>query len=232
MHIDTVAQCIYSADVSLELTRAELLTTTRSVRKRLDFARPVDRDVVEDCLRQAFQAPNGSNQQTWNWVLVDDPATRQKMADIYRGGLADHLATPNRPGARNAPPADDAAAAAIGRMSASVMYLIEHMQDAPVLLVPTTAGRLEGSNVFHQASVWGSILPAVWNLMLSLRLQGLGSAWTTLSLYREQEMAELLGIPFADNTQAGLFPIAYTIGTDFRTADRSRSQAAIRWNHW
>ena len=215
-----------------DLSCAELLTTTRSVRKRLDFARPVEREVVEGCLRQAFQAPNGSNQQTWNWVLVDDAATRQQMADIYRGGLADHLATPDRPGARTAAPADDAAVAAVGRMSASVMYLIEHMQDVPLLLVPTTAGRLEGSNVFHQASVWGSILPAVWNFMLSLRLQGIGSAWTTLSLYREREMAELLGIPFETNTQAGLFPIAYTIGTDFRSADRSRSEAAIRWNHW
>jgi nitroreductase len=232
MHVDTVAQCTYSADVPIELSCTELLTTTRSVRKRLDFERPVERAVVEDCLRVAFQAPNGSNQQTWNWVLVDDADTRRQMADIYRGGLADHLATPDRPGARTAAPADQAAVEAIGRMSASVMYLIEHMQDAPVLLVPTTAGRLEGSNVFHQASVWGSILPAVWNLMLGLRLQGLGSAWTTLSLYREREMAELLGIPFDTNTQAGLFPIAYTIGTDFRTADRSRSEAAIRWNHW
>ena len=219
-------------DVPLDLSCAELLTTTRSVRKRLDLTRPVERSVVDGCLRQAFQAPNGSNQQTWNWVLVDDPVTRRQMADIYRRGLSDHLATPDRPGARTAPPADEAAAAAVGRMSASVMHLIDHMQDVPVLLVPTTAGRMEGGNVFHQASVWGSILPAVWNLMLSLRLQGLGSAWTTLSLYREREMAELLGIPFETNTQAGLFPIAYSIGTEFHTADRSRSEAAIRWNHW
>jgi nitroreductase len=221
--------------VSPNLTCVELLTTTRSVRKRLDFTRPVDRTVVEGCLRRAFQAPNGSNQQTWNWVLVDDVNIRRQMADIYRGGLSDHLAQPKRPsaqGGQGVPAPDDEAAAAVGRMTASVMYLVEHVQDAPVLLVPTTAGRLDGSSIFQQASVWGSILPAIWNLMLSLRLQGLGSAWTTLSLYREREMAELLGIPYESNTQAGLFPIAYTIGTEFQLADRSRSDASIRWNGW
>jgi nitroreductase len=218
--------------VPTNLSCAELLTTTRSVRKRLDFSRPVARETVDGCLREAFQAPNGSNQQNWNWVLVDDPAMRREMADIYRGGLSDHLAAPKRPGGQAAPPADDAAVAAAGRMTASVMHLIEHMQDAPVLLVPTTAGRLDGRSIFQQASVWGSILPAVWSLMLSLRVQGLGSAWTTLHLYREQEMAELLGIPFDTHTQAGLFPIAYTIGTDFRIADRSQSDATIRWNGW
>lgn len=220
---------ILCASVPLNLTCDELLTTTRSVRQRLDLERPVDREIVSACVRRAFQAPNGSNQQTWHWILVDDPRTRSRMAEIYRGGLADQLATSaaSRSGL-DAP----APSAAQQRMTASVMHLVEHLHDVPVLLVPTLAGRVEGASVFHQASVWGSILPAVWSLMLSLRLEGLGSAWTTLHLYREQEMAELLGIPFATNTQAGLFPIAYTTGTDFRPADRSRSEQAIHWNHW
>lgn len=116
------------------------------------------------------------------------------------------------------------------RMSSSVMHLAEHLEEVPVLLVPTIAGRLDAASIFMQASRWGSILPAVWSFMLALRSRGLGSAWTTIHLYREREMAELLGIPYGEVTQAGLFPVAYTKGTSFGPADRSSS--SIKWNGW
>lgn len=219
----------------LNLSAEEVLTTTRTVRKRLDLHRPVDRADVEACLRIAFQAPNGSNQQTWGWVVVDDSGTRARMASIYRAALADFVARP-RPGgdrrppeAAKEPPSQDAAKQR--RMAASVMHLTDHMADVPILLVPTFHGRAEDRDVFSQASRWGSIAPAVWSFMLALRLHGLGSAWTTLHLLREREMGELLGIPESE-TQAGMFPVAYTIGTDFKVGDRSKSLAQIRWNHW
>jgi nitroreductase len=207
---------------------AELLTTTRSVRKRLDLARPVDRATVEDCLRIGFQAPNGSNLQLYDWVLVDDPDIRAAMAEIYRGGLADQLAVS---AARTEPslyPDTDAQK----RISASVSHLIEHLHEVPILVIPTVSGRLEDASIFEQASRWGSILPAVWNFMLALRTRGLGSAWTTLHLYREREMAELLDIPYDEVTQAGLFPVAYTLGTTFKQANRSLSEQHVHWNHW
>jgi nitroreductase len=218
----------------LPLTAEEMLTTTRTVRKRLDLDRPVPRDVVETCLRMAFQAPNGSDQQTWNWILVDDADTRAEMARIYRMGLQDHLARPKdvRGSAGTAPAANEDASAKQQRMTESVMHLMDHLHEVPVLLVPTFAGRPERGTVFEQASRWGSMAPGIWSFMLALRLHGMGSAWTTLHLYREREMAELLGIPYERNTQAGLFPVAYTIGTDFRPADRTASQARIHWNHW
>lgn len=206
----------------------ELLTTTRTVRKRLDLTRPVDRGVVEDCLRIGFQAPNGSNLQLYDWVIVDDPDVRAGMAEVYRGGLADQL---NQSSARSGPspyPNTDAQK----RISASVYYLIEHMHEVPVLVVPTLRGRLEEASIFEQASRWGSVLPTVWNFMLALRLRGLGSAWTTLHLYREKEMADLLQIPYDEVTQAGMFPVAYTLGSDFKPADRSRSEQQIHWNEW
>jgi nitroreductase len=117
-------------------------------------------------------------------------------------------------------------------MSASVLHLIDHLHEVPVLVVPCTFGKVQGRSVFDQASIWGSILPAAWSFMLALRSRGLGSAWTTLHLWREQEMAELLGIPYEKVTQAGLFPVAYTTGDGFRPAERSGSDEAIRWNHW
>ena len=150
------------------------------------------------------------------------------MAEIYRAGIDDQIAQSRaRPG-RSPYPDTDAQA----RIAASVQRLTDHMHEVPVLVVPTLAGRLDGADIFVQASRWGSVVPAVWSFMLALRARGLGSAWTTVHLQREQEMAEVLGIPYDKATQVGLFPVAYTIGTDFRPADRSKSDGAIRWNHW
>jgi nitroreductase len=213
------------ADV-LDLTPLELLTTTRTVRKRLDLDRPVDRGLLERCLAIAFQAPNGSNQQLYDFVVVDDPDTRAEMAAIYRRGLADHLALD--PGTRSAPTVDDRQA----QIGASVQHLVEHLHQVPVLVVATVAGRMEGASTFDQASRWASVQPTIWNLMLALRLHGLGSAWTTLHLHREVEMAELLGIPHAEVTQAGLFPVAHTIGTDFRPASRRLARECTHWGRW
>jgi nitroreductase len=209
----------------LDLGTDELLRTTRAVRKRLDLTTPVPRAAVEECAALAFQAPNGSNQQRWGWVFVDDPETKRAMADIYRGGMADHVGR-DRSGEK---PVDYSTPQA-KRIGESVAYLARRLQDVPVLLVPTIEGRLDGASIFHQASLWGSVLPGVWSFMLALRSRGMGSAWTTIHLYREREMAELLGIPYDDVTQAGLFPVAYTIGTDFKPAERARS--AVRWNRW
>jgi len=213
------------------LTPQELLTTTRSVRRRLDLQRAVSRADVEACLRLAFQAPNGSNRQLWGWVLVDDPGTRAAMADIYRAGMDHHVAMMDAArAAGDAPPVDTSPAQQ--RMSASVAHLREHLHEVPVLVVPTVEGRLDHVSIFDQASRWGSVLPGVWSFMLALRARGMGSAWTTIHLHRERDMADLLGIPYDQITQAGLFPVAYTIGTDFKAADRSSSEASIRWNHW
>jgi nitroreductase len=202
-----------------------VLTTTRAVRKRLDLHRPVPREVVEECARIAFQAPNGSNEQHWGWVFIDDPALRAEMARIYRDGMADvHR---EREAAGTAP---DNSSPERQRMVASVRHLADHLHEVPVLLVPTVTGRVEQESLFVQASRWGTVCPGVWSLMLALRSRGLGSVWTTVHLTREQEMAELLGIPYDQMTQAGLFPIAYTLGTDFKVADRSAT--TVRWNRW
>ena len=209
----------------LDLTIDEILTTTRAVRRRLDLARQVSRQTVEECAALAFQAPNGSNQQRWGWVCVDDPSLRRSMAELYRQGMTDHSQRD-----RTKEEAVDYTSESAQRMSASVMHLAEHLEEVPVLLVPTIAGRLDSASIFMQASRWGSVLPAVWSFMLALRSRGLGSAWTTIHLYREREMAELLGIPYDVVTQAGLFPVAYTKGTSFSPADRSSS--SIKWNGW
>ena len=213
----------------LDLSPDELLTTTRSVRKRLDFERPVSRELIADCLEVAFQAPNGSNMNSWRWVVIDDREKVKAAAGIYNAGLDDYIAgLGSAVGARYA----GAEVPRYEEIGASVAHLRENMHRSPALLLPLFAGRTEAATVFFQASLWGSIVQATWSFFLALRARGLGSAWTTGHLYREKEMAELLGIPRDDYTQVGLFPIAYTLGIDFRPAYRKSVAEVVGWNHF
>ena len=207
---------------SIGLSAEEVLTTTRSVRKRLDLQRPVSRQTILDCIEVAHQAPTGSNAQGWSWMIVDDPAKKKVIADHYREVYYPYREQKSRL-------TGDAQSE---RISNSANHLAEVMQDAPALVIPLHAGRLEGASSFQQASAWGSILPAVWSFMLALRSKGLGSAWTTLHLPREKEVAALLGIDYDRWTQAGLFPVAYTVGTDFKAAARQPTENFVHWNEW
>lgn len=207
------------------MTVDQALVTTRAVRKRLDLTRPVPREVINECLRLALQAPNGSNRQLWHFVVVEDAATRAEMARIYNDAIETY-----RPGL-GLPPVDWTTPSN-QRMGDSVAYLREHLHEVPVLVVPAVTGRLDGASIPDQAHLWGSILPAAWSLMLALRARGLGSVWTTVHLAQEQRMAELLGIPYAEVTQAGLFPVAYTIGTDFKPGTRELSTDVVHFDRW
>ena len=173
----------------LDLSPDELLTTTRSVRKRLDFERPVSRELIADCLEVAFQAPNGSNMNSWRWVVIDDREKVKAAAGIYNAGLDDYIAgLGSAVGERYA----GAEVPRYEEIGASVAHLRENMHRSPALLLPLFSGRTEAATVFFQASLWGSIVQATWSFFLALRARGLGSAWTTGHLYREKEMAELL----------------------------------------
>jgi nitroreductase len=207
----------------LGLSADEVLTTTRAVRKRLDFERPVPRELITECVEIAHQSPSGSNTQRWRWVFVDDPATKLAIAEIYRRHFFVYAETSGKPQSEHAGDA----------IQQSATYLANNMEHAPVLAVPLLADRMtESTPVARQASRWGSILPAVWSFMLALRERGLGSCWTTMTLQSERDMADLLNIPYEQYTQAGLFPVAYTIGTDFKLAKRPPADEVIRWNRW
>jgi len=211
--------------VTLEID--ELLATTRSVRKRLDFERPVSRDIIESCLELGLQAPNGSNLNAWRWIVIDDPQCVAAAAALYNRGLDDFIESLGKDVGENYA---GAVIPGYERISVSVDYLRENLHRCPALLVPLLPGRVEGLDVFFQASQWGSIVQAVWSFMLALRSRGLGSAWTTGHLLRESEMAELLGVPPGHYTQVGLFPIAYTLGTDFKRAYRKPLAEVLGWN--
>lgn len=215
----------------LNLTVDELLTTTRTVRKRLDLGRPVPRGVVEECMNLALQAPNGSNNQSFEYIIVEDAAMRAKVADIYRAGMQHFVDMISKDPSIYAS-RDIGRAHRREEMSISTAHLNEHMHEVPLLVIPTMRGRMEDQNIFYQASMWGSIWPTTWNFMLALRSRGLGTALTTVHLWKEREMAELLGIPFAEYTQSGLIPVAYTIGTDFKPGERVPAGQVMHWDRW
>ena len=199
----------------------ELLATTRAVRKRLDLTRPVPRDVVEDCLELAVQAPTGSNSQTWRWVVVDDADKRQALADLYRRGGEAYLTA-----------AGETATGQTARVFSSALYLMEHLHEVPVHVIPCLEGRPgDGASVTQLGGYFASIYPAVWSFQLALRARGLGSCLTTLHLGFEKEAAEILGIP--DNVvQTALLPVAYTLGQDFKRASRPPAADITHWNAW
>jgi nitroreductase len=199
----------------------ELLTTTRAVRKRLDLTRPVGRDVILECVQLAMQAPTASNEQDWRWLVVTDADKRAAIAEIYHSIGAEYLAQA----------AVTASDPQTQRVYQSALGLTETLARVPVHVIPCLDTRFDGSNLLAAASAWASIIPAGWSFLLALRSRGLGSVWTTMHLAKEREVGELLGIP-TTVTQAALFPVAYTIGNDFRPASRPPAETITFWNTW
>lgn len=214
----------------LDLTPDELLSTTRSVRKRLDLNRPVEPELIRECIELAAQAPTGGNAQGWHFVVVTDPDKRRQLGEWYRQGFEMMYGDPEATVA--ALPADDPGyVEATRRVISSAQYLAEHMGEVPVHVIPVIQGRTDQGPVALQAAIWGSLLPAVWSFMLAARSRGLGTCWTTLHLIQEQAAAGLLGLP--DNVMQGaLIPVAHTIGTDFKPGPRRDLDRIIHHDGW
>jgi len=212
-----------------ELGADEVLTTTRAVRRRLDLTRPVDPALLRECLALALQAPTGGNDQGWHFVVVTDAATRAAIADIYRTAAVEYA---QRAKQRVRRTFTDDEKATRKRSLGSSGYLFEHLHDVPVHVIPCIDGRVDDAPLVDQATVFGSILPAVWSFMLAARARGLGSSWTTSHLEREAEVAGILGIPYEEVTQVALIPVAHTVGDDFKPAPRRPVDDVAHWDRW
>lgn len=199
-----------------------ILTTTRSVRRRLDLERVVERDVVRECLEIAVQAPNASNRQTWRWLAIDDPEVRAAVAELYASETIPKIER------RRALTEDPQTL----RVLDSAMHLAQVLAQVPVLIVPWLDEPLDGPRATSQVAFYGSIFPAIWSLQLALRSRGLGSTLTTpFGSKAEPLYRELLGLPDG-GTPIALVPVAHTIGVDFRPAKRSPVEEITRWNRW
>lgn len=213
-----------------------LLTTTRSVRKRLDLDKPVERDVILECLRIALQAPTGSNLQRWRWVVVTDPDKRKDVGDLYRRAIDPY---------HDIMESLAKGSAQTEKVAESSRYLADNIERVPVLVIPchlgghADMGKLLGSLGYpHEitdnltaSGFYGSIWPAVWSFMLALRSRSLASALTTMHLALEREVGEVLGIPDTVS-QIGIIPVAYYTGETFRVAKRRPAEEITYWDEW
>jgi len=219
----------------LDLSNDELLSTTRAVRKRLDFDRPVSDDTLRECMEIAVQAPTGSNAQGWQFVFVTDEAKRQRIGELYAQAFTMYREMPVAIHKLHMDSGDNSLTSSQVRSAASADYLADNLGRAPAMLIPCIAGRTDneaGANIIAQTATLGSIIPAAWNFMLAARARGLGTAWTTLHLMHEKEIADMLGIPYDDYMQVALIPIAYTKGTDFKPAYRPPIETVMHINEW
>jgi nitroreductase len=212
-------------DAPFDLAQTDkLLTTTRSVRKRLDLHAPVDLDEVQECIRIACQAPTGGNVQDWRWIVVTDDATRAALAQLYNRNADPYFRANKKSIAERGVTDMDA-------ILDSAEYLAAHLHEVPVHIIPCIFGRPEGQEPFGLASWYGRIFPAVWSLNLALRSRGYGTCITTLHLPNESDAAQLLGIP--DNVhQVALLPVARYTGDDFKPGRRRPTEEITYWNRW
>ena len=208
------------------MTPEELLTTTRSVRLRLDFDRPVPRDLLLDCLRVAVQAPTGGNRQGWQWMLVADAEKKRRIGELYRDAWYEYTK------ARPDYPEGDLRREQLPRLKRSAEYLADHYGEVPAMVIPCIEGRVDGKGNLAIASIYGSIVPAAWSFMLAARLHGLGCAYTTLHLKYEREVADLLHIDYDRYTQVALLTVGYFKGESFKPAERIPLESLVHWDSW
>jgi nitroreductase len=198
-----------------------LLLTTKQVRKRLDFERPVPRDVLLECIDIASRAPMGSNLERNKWLIVEDRELKRKIGDLYRRNAADYLDQ------SDAFKSDDRGS----RVVSSAKYLAERMHEVPGMVIPLRLDRVENASSGEQSGWYGSVLPGVWSFQMALRSRGIGSCWTTLHLGYEAEVAELLGIPDTV-TQVAMLPVGYYTGDSFSVTPRRPAAEITFIDQW
>jgi nitroreductase len=199
---------------SLDLDSVDLvLRTTRSVRRRIDFQRPIEPEVLEKCIEIATQAPTGVNAENWRFVVVMDADRKLAIADLYRSALESFVE------ARGV------------EVKPAQRMLAKRLHEMPALILVCAEGRPLADSTPVQVGFYGSILPAAWSLMLALRARGLGATWTSLHLLHEGEIAHVLGIP-EHVTQTVLLPVGYTLGAVLKPARRRPPREVIYWDEW
>jgi nitroreductase len=206
-----------------------LLTSTRAVRKSLDLDAPVDPNDLRDCLRIAFQAANGSNRQSWRWLVIRDPGLRSEIGRYYREAYMSMTGKKEIGG--GSPPSQTPE----GRLLASAEWLVEHLAEAPVHVIPCYEPylpRFADDEAFQKATLYGSIFPAVWNFQLALHSRGYGSCVTTMHLMRERQVRALLDIP-ETYAQGCLLPVGrLPKGRTFKPAPRRPVEEVVAVDGW
>ena len=191
----------------------EVLSTARSVRRKLDFDRPVSREDLYACIDVAVQAPTGLGGENWRFIVVDAPEQKRRVADIYTEVLVSLMEERGMP------------------MKPTHKALIDRLHEIPAMIFVCVDGMPWNEEVSGQVGYYGSILPAAWSLMLALRARGLGSTWTSLLSSRQEDIADILGMP-EGTLQTVMLPVGYTKGAVLRRAERQPAPEVTYWNRW
>ncbi len=201
-------------DQDFDLTQIdEVLSTARSVRRNLDFERPIEREVLYDCIDVAVQAPTGIAGENWRFVIVDEPEPKAAIAEIYREVLLSIFAERDMP------------------LKPTHKALIERLHEIPAMIFVCVDGEPIGDEVSSNVAFYGSILPAAWSLMLALRARQIGATWTSLLSSRQKDVADVLHIP-PGVVQTVMLPVGYTKGATMRRAARQPAAEVSFWNRW
>jgi nitroreductase len=168
--------------------------------------------------------------QNWHFVVVTDADKRAALAECFRQGWEVYRTLPIS--AVNIRFPDPARNALQERVIASTEYLVEHLGEVPVHVIPCLGIRTEGQPTVVQSAMWGTIAPAAWSFMLAARARGLGTAYTSLHLFAEEQAAQALGIPYPEVMQAALIPVAYYTGDTFKRAKREPLSTMVHWDSW
>ena len=190
-----------------------VLRTTRSVRRRIDFNRPIEPEIIEQCIEIATQAPTGINAENWRFLVVTSPEKKAELAKLYRRAyltITEARGIPLKPAQR---------------------ALADRLHEMPALILVCAEGRVIHGSAPMQVGFYGSILPAAWSLMLALRARGLGSTWTSLLVFHEEEVARILEIP-QEISQTVMLPVGYMSGAVLKPAVRKPSREVTYWNQW
>lgn len=216
-------QGISSTGPQEPMSSDHVLTTTRSVRRRLDLRRPVPRKMIEECVGVAVQAPSGGSREDWRFIAVDEPTIRAQLAEVYRDAFVEQYGTEADP--------SPAALCMNSNVMTSARYLAANLEKVPVLVLPCrdlpAPTRRE-----DQAGFWASIHPAAWSFMLAARSRGLASTYTSRALAREEGVAAILRIPYPYVTIAGIMAVAFPDSSNFRPAKRRPAAEVLSWNVW
>jgi nitroreductase len=214
---------------ALDLTFDQVATTTRSVRKRLDLTRPVEREVLVECLRIAQQAPSSSNLQNFHFVVVTDPDRRAALGELYRQGLEIYKTLPVA--LHNFDYEDPVQKASRDRIVDAQDYLAAHIHEVPAHVIPCIEGTLDGMPPIFTPVLMGSVIPAAWSFMLAARSRGLATSWSNFHMFNLEEANRIVGLP--DGVmQVALIATAYSIGTDFEPAPRRGLDSMVHWDSW
>jgi nitroreductase len=190
-----------------------LLSTTRSVRRRLDFDRPIDPPLLYQCIDLATQAPMGIGGESWRFLVVTEPERKRAIAELYQDVI------------------EGFEAAGRLRIKDTQRALMARLPDMPALIFVYINAPAPGADVAAQVGFYGSILPVAWSLMLALRSRGLGTTWTSLLASRQAELASLLATP-PDSTLTVMFPVAHMKGAVLKATPRQPAREVTFWNAW